>query len=93
MKTQSKIVIAKTLNDVYINETRHLHATFFNCTEEGLHQRENIMSSTFGNLKANLDSTGDQLLEKSKHLDLENDIESTKQAMIRKFKKEFAHTE
>ena len=90
---QSKIAIDKTLNDVYVNVTRHLHATFFNCTAEGLHHREHVMSSTFGNLKANLDSAGQQLLEKGKYVDLENDIERIKQEMINKFTKEFTHTE
>ena len=90
---QSKIAIDKTLNDVYINVTRHLHATFFNCTVEGLHHREHLMNSTFGNLKTNLDSAVQQMLEKSKYEHFEKDIESAKQEMINKFIKEFAHTE
>ncbi len=89
VRTQIEI----TFSDVYVKVTGHLHTTFFNCTAEGLHYRENMMSSTFGNLKTKLEEAAQKLFEKDKPHFQKKDINVVKKEMIIKFKKEFVHTE
>ena len=89
VKTELEI----TFNDVYVKATAHLHHTFFNCTAEGLHHRENMMSSTFGNLKMKLEEEAQRIFITGKRHHQKKEINAVKRDMIAKFKKEFVHTE